>query len=40
MKLLHYKFREYMKLNCAKYNNTINKIDEYLTSKTIITVKI
>jgi IS605 OrfB family transposase len=34
LKLSHYKFREYLKLNTKKYGNTINEIDEYMTSKT------
>jgi len=33
LKLSHYKFREYLKLNTKKYGNTINEIDEYMTSK-------
>ena len=33
LKLSHYKFREYLKLNSLKYGNTINEIDEYMTSK-------
>lgn len=34
LKLSHYRFREYLKLNSLKYGNTINEIDEYMTSKT------
>ena len=34
LKLSHYRFREYIKLNSLKYGNTINEIDEYMTSKT------
>ncbi len=34
LRMSHYKFREYLKLNSLKYGNTINEIDEYLTSKT------
>jgi len=33
LKLSHFKFREYLKLNSSKYGNTINEIDEYLTSQ-------
>lgn len=33
LKLSHYRFREYIKLNSLKYGNTINEIDEYMTSK-------
>lgn len=33
LKLSHYKFRENLKLNSSKYGNTINEIDEYMTSK-------
>jgi putative transposase len=34
LRMSHYKFREYLKLNSLKYGNTINEVDEYLTSKT------
>ena len=34
LKLSHYRFREYLKLNSKKYENKINEIDEYMTSKT------
>lgn len=34
LKLSHYRFREYLKLNSSKYGNKINEIDEYMTSKT------
>lgn len=33
LKLSHYRFREYLKLNSLKYGNKINEIDEYMTSK-------
>jgi len=33
LNLSHFKFREYLKLNSSKYGNTINEIDEYLTSQ-------
>jgi IS605 OrfB family transposase len=38
LKLSHFKFREYLKLNASKYGNFINEIDEYLTSKNVIIV--
>jgi len=33
LSLAHYRFREYLKLNSKKYGNTINEVDEYMTSK-------
>jgi len=33
LKLSGYRFREYLKLNSKKYENKINEIDEYMTTK-------
>jgi putative transposase len=33
LRLSHYSFREYLKLNALKYGNIINEIDEYQTTQ-------
>ena len=37
--LKHYKFRDYLKLNCKKYNTKVNEVSEYMTSKTCSSCK-